>query len=180
MLTRERATDLPEVIELRAPFLDAGAQDTPIFQSDLMWLHLKVYAEGGENDLHCHPKEEHAFIVLEGQATFQNRNDDELVVGRYQGVRLRKGVLYRFHNSGTGNLVMLRIGAGSNNHLPGKADERRGPDGAPLLDNPSQRGRQAPVPKAGEFFGPSNLVGTASLLRRFRGGFRTPCPCQPR
>jgi mannose-6-phosphate isomerase-like protein (cupin superfamily) len=142
-------------IALRAPLLASGIMDTPVFQTELMWMHLKVYAAGGENDLHCHPKEEHCFIVLEGEATFYDRDGAAHVAQKWEGVLLPKGALYRFHSTGAGNLVMLRIGTGSNNHLLTKRDERRGPDGKPLPYNPSQiaKGRVQPVEIPGAFFG---------------------------
>ena len=149
MLTDTKA----QVFSLRAPLLSSGNQDTPLYTTDLMWLHVKVYAEGGENDLHAHPEEEHSFIVLDGEATFVDKDGVETKVARNEGILLPKGTYYRFINTSDVNLVMLRIGAGSNSRLPGKADERRGPDGQPMLNNPSNvaRGRTNAIP-TGEFF----------------------------
>ena len=130
-----------ESFRLHAPLLRTGVRDHPMFDSDLLWCHLKIYAEGGENDLHAHPKEDHAFLVLEGSARFENGAGEELPVGKFDGVFVPRGALYRFTNSGEGNLVMLRIGAGSNSHAPGKGDERTGPDGQPMAFNPSQIAR---------------------------------------
>jgi mannose-6-phosphate isomerase-like protein (cupin superfamily) len=150
MLTGTKA----QVFTLKAPLLSSGNQDTPIYTTDLMWMHVKVYAEGGENDLHAHPEEEHSFVVLDGEATFVDGDGAETVVRRHEGILLPKGTYYRFRNTGDVNLVMLRIGAGSNSRIPGKADERRGPDGKPLLNNPSQvaLGRTKAVP-TGRYFG---------------------------
>ena len=143
-----------QVFSLKAPLLSSGNQDTEVYTTDLMWAHVKVYAEGGENDLHAHPAEEHAFIVLDGKATFVDGDGVKTEVGRNEGILLPKGAFYRFVNSGDSNLVMLRIGAGSNSRLPGKADERKGPDGKPLRNNPSQvaLGRIRPIP-TGKYFG---------------------------
>ena len=58
------------MFRMGAPLLADGRQDTSLFTTDLMWGHLKVYAQGGENDLHAHPLEEHVFVVLQGTATF--------------------------------------------------------------------------------------------------------------
>jgi mannose-6-phosphate isomerase-like protein (cupin superfamily) len=144
----------PEVFTLRAPLLESGNMDTPLYTTESMWAHVKVYAEGGENDLHAHPLEEHSFIVLDGEATFVDGDGKETQVGRNEGILLPKGALYRFCNTGTGNLVMLRIGVGSNSRLPGKADERRGPDGKPMTNNPSNvaKNRVTPV-LTGRYFG---------------------------
>jgi mannose-6-phosphate isomerase-like protein (cupin superfamily) len=101
-------------------------------------MHVKVYAEGGENDLHAHPREDHAFVVLEGAARFFDGSGRAVDLAPYDGVLVPRGALYRFCNAGDGNLVMLRVGAGSNARELGKQDERVGPDGRPLAFNPSQ------------------------------------------
>ena len=144
-----------QVLTLRAQLLEKGRADTPIAVLDSMWMHLKVYAEGGENAVHSHPKEDHAFIVMDGQATFYDHAGNETEVTKYQGVLLPRGVLYRFQSSGDTNLVMLRIGAGSNPFLHAQ-DSRLGPDGLPLpgdakANDPSGMGGPVPIP--GKFFG---------------------------
>ena len=45
-----------------------------------MWAVLKVYASGGENELHAHPQEDHAFIVLQGRAAFFGPNDEAVTL----------------------------------------------------------------------------------------------------
>jgi mannose-6-phosphate isomerase-like protein (cupin superfamily) len=142
-----------QLFKLEGPLLSDGRGDTPLFTTDLMWAHLKIYARGGENDLHAHPEEEHTFIVLQGEATFVDADDVETVLSPYEGILLPKGTYYRFRSTGDENLVMLRIGVGSNSRLPGKEDERKGPDGQPMRGNPSQvaRGRLRPVPSGTVF-----------------------------
>jgi mannose-6-phosphate isomerase-like protein (cupin superfamily) len=146
--------------ELTAPLLERGVQDTPLFETDELWGHLKVYAEGGENDLHAHPFEDHAFVVLRGEAMFWDGSGDQVAVRPYQGILVPRGAHYRFQNVGEGNLVMLRVGAGSNSHVPERRGERVGVDGRPLPFNPTQRdsGTERPV-ESGEFFaGPGRNV----------------------
>jgi hypothetical protein len=121
-----------------------------------MWLHLKLYAEGGENALHAHAREDHAFIVLDGQATFHDKDGKAFTVNKYEGVMLPRGTLYYFQSSGKTNLVMLRVGAGSNPFIRGAQGERVGPDGLPLpgdskANNPKNMGAAVPIP--GKFFG---------------------------
>jgi mannose-6-phosphate isomerase-like protein (cupin superfamily) len=101
-----------EKFALRTPLLFEGNTHTPLADCDTFWLHIKVYASGGENGLHRHPTEDHAFIVLQGQATFYDIDGITTVVDKYEGVMLPRGTLYRFHSTGEGNLVMLRAGAG--------------------------------------------------------------------
>ena len=139
-----QASPKAQPFKLRAPLLEKGRQDTPLFATDLMWAHIKVYAEGGENDLHAHMKEEHVFIVLEGQCTIWGEDGVPLVMNRYDGVLLPMGTRYRLQSTGATNLVMLRLGAGSNFRLPGKFEERQSMDGMRT---------DKPVQLPGKFFG---------------------------
>jgi mannose-6-phosphate isomerase-like protein (cupin superfamily) len=140
---------------LRAPLLERGIQDTKLCTTEDLWLSIKVYADGGENDLHAHPEEDHSFVVLQGQATFYDENGTPNVVNKYEGALIPKGALYRFHNTGPGNLVMLRAGAGVNPYLAQNALKRKAPDGKPMPNNPSQvaKGWDKPTPVPGKFFG---------------------------
>ncbi len=58
-----------EVFWLRTPYLSEGRSDTVVARTDQITVRVKVYAEGGENALHAHMEEDHAFILLEGEAT---------------------------------------------------------------------------------------------------------------
>ena len=55
-----------EVFSLRTPYLSAGRITSLVAETDNLWIHTKINAEGGENALHKHTEEDHAFIVLEG------------------------------------------------------------------------------------------------------------------
>jgi quercetin dioxygenase-like cupin family protein len=100
------------VFNLRTPYLKQGRTTDIRARTELMTITSKVYAEGGENAMHNHPHEDHSFIVLEGQATFHIETDDnEQVVGRYEGVMLPRNVNYWFQSTGDDNLVMVRVGA---------------------------------------------------------------------
>jgi len=61
-----------EFFSLKTPYLSEGRSNTLLARTDFLRLTVKVYAEGGENALHTHSKEDHAFIVLEGEATFHD------------------------------------------------------------------------------------------------------------
>jgi mannose-6-phosphate isomerase-like protein (cupin superfamily) len=74
---------------------------------------VKVYIEGGENEMHSHPLEDHIFCVLRGTATFHIESDDNTVdVGANEAVLLPRGTRYWFTNTGDDNLAMLRVGSG--------------------------------------------------------------------
>ena len=103
-----------KVFDLRTPYLDKGRTTDMKARTDRMTLAMKVYAEGGENNMHHHPDEDHSFVVLEGQATFHIETDDNVtILGPYGGIMLPRGVNYWFQSTADQNLVMIRVGATS-------------------------------------------------------------------
>jgi len=92
------------------PMLASGGRTTPLAMTDNLWLHAKIYSNGGENALHAHTAEDHAFFVLQGKAHFHFGDGSESVLEAFDGFLLPKGAVYRFEAEGEGNLVMLRIG----------------------------------------------------------------------
>ena len=64
-------------------------------QTDALKVRIKVYAEGGENGLHTHNDEDHAFVILQGQATFHNADGQDTVINKYEGIMLPRGAFYR-------------------------------------------------------------------------------------
>ncbi|MFI5267145.1 MAG: cupin domain-containing protein [Chloroflexota bacterium] len=143
----------PTLFDLTAQLLDQGRSMDLLAKTDLMAAHIKVYAEGGENGLHTHDHEDHIFVVLGGEATFRTGvEEQERVVGKYQGILLPRGAYYRFESTGEENLVLLRVGA----QIPGTPRYRTKPDGSPIPgDSPDNK--QVPViPRAGKYF-PSDL-----------------------
>jgi mannose-6-phosphate isomerase-like protein (cupin superfamily) len=103
-----------------------------VAETENLWIHTKINYEGGENEIHTHLDEDHAFIVLEGQMSVFDENGGEIRVGRYQGVMIPKGAYYRYLNTGDGNLVVLRVGAGVKGQKQGGDEMRVRPDGRPL------------------------------------------------
>ena len=90
----------------------AGRGDVILPGSEALSGVIKRYAEGGENNMHCHPTEDHVFYTLDGQATFHIGSDDNVaVVNKHEAVFLPKGTYYRFQSSGDVKLVMLRVGS---------------------------------------------------------------------
>jgi mannose-6-phosphate isomerase-like protein (cupin superfamily) len=94
-----------------AAVLSEGHWSKALAMSDNLWVRVKVYASGGENGLHAHATEDHAFFVLQGSAVFNNSDGDDIPVRAFEGVMVPKGAFYRFASSGEENLVMLRVGA---------------------------------------------------------------------
>ena len=107
------ATDNSVLFSLRnTPLLQQGTTYDPLATAENLWVNLKVYASGGENALHSHGGEDHAFIVLQGKATFTFSDGRTAVVGQHEGVMIPKNGLYKFVADEAENLVMLRVGGG--------------------------------------------------------------------
>jgi len=136
-----------QIFSLKTPLLSAGQTNTPVAGTDLLKVRVKVYAEGGENELHAHFDEDHSFVVLQGQATFHDDAGNTNEVNKYEGILLPKGAYYYFQSTGNENLVLLRVGAGRKS-----GDEfRLGNEGRPLTAEENKRIPGVPIP--GEFFG---------------------------
>ena len=139
-----------EVFDLRTSYLEQGRTTEVRARTDLMTVTVKVYAEGGENAMHNHPHEDHSFIVLEGEATFRIEADDnEKVVGHYEGIMLPKGTNYWFASSGPTNLVMVRVGATD----PGETPGRLTPDGREIPGDSPENKTVERIERAGRGFG---------------------------
>ena len=94
------------------PLLEQGTTYDPLATAENLWMSMKVYASGGENALHSHGGEDHAFIIMQGKATFTFGDGRTQVVGIHEGVMIPKDVKYKFVADETENLVMMRVGAG--------------------------------------------------------------------
>ena len=107
------AIDKSVLFSLRnTPLLQQGTIYDPLATAENLWVNLKVYASGGENALHSHGGEDHAFIVLQGKATFTFGDGRTAVVGQHEGVMIPRNGLYKFVADEAENLVMLRVGGG--------------------------------------------------------------------
>ena len=143
----ETAAPKAQTFRLKTPLLSQGRTNKVLAQTELLKLRIKVYAEGGENGLHTHHDEDHAFIILQGQATFHDEAGNATVVNKYEGIMLPKGAYYYFSSTGDENLVLLRAGAG---RKP-EGGYRLGTHGRPLTREENKHITGVPIP--GEFFG---------------------------
>jgi mannose-6-phosphate isomerase-like protein (cupin superfamily) len=147
-------TQKPTVFALRAQLLDQGRTDTMLAASEDLTLRIKVYASGGENELHAHTGEDHTFIILQGSARFFGPEGEEIELTQHQGILLPKGTYYRFFATSKEPLVMIRVGSPS-------ARKQTKPyritiDGKEILGD-SKENKSVPVVfREGAFFGASN------------------------
>ena len=145
------------------PVLSDGVITARLGSADNLWVHAKIYSAGGENALHEHPQEDHAFFVLQGVVTFVDAGGQEIELRQYEGIMIPKGTLYRFQSGAEENLVMLRIGAAQRqegdvepgSEYPAPMIVRLGTDGLPQAgDSPENGTASRPVVEVpGQFFG---------------------------
>jgi mannose-6-phosphate isomerase-like protein (cupin superfamily) len=103
----------PYIFSMRnLPLLEQGTTYDSLATAPNLWLSIKVYASGGENALHAHRAEDHAFIILQGEATFTFGDGSQRKVGTHEGVMLPRNVHYKFEADTKQNLVLLRVGGG--------------------------------------------------------------------
>ncbi len=151
-----KSQDKPKtaLFSLKTPYMKQGRVTQLVAETSNLWIHTKINAEGGENEIHKHVDEDHAFIVLEGQMSVFDENGGEIEVKQYQGVMIPKGAYYRYLNTGESNLVVIRVGAGIKGQQQGGQEMRLGADGKPLVSGTPQN-RNLPPIEAGTFFAES-------------------------
>lgn len=133
----------PTLFSLNAQMLAQGRTDTVLAATDDLSVRLKVYASGGENELHAHPSEDHVFVILQGSARFYGPDGETQDIVKNQGFMMPKGMLYRFNATSTDEcLVMLRVG--TPNFQKQAKDDRLGRNGKPLVGD-SKANKEVPV-----------------------------------
>jgi mannose-6-phosphate isomerase-like protein (cupin superfamily) len=108
------------------PLLAQGASYDALSSTDNLWLSVKVYSSGGENALHYHKQEDHAFVVLQGRATFHFDDGSTIEALPFEGVMLPRGTVYKFEAGEEENLVLLRIGGAQRNDLANRKLQQHG------------------------------------------------------
>jgi len=137
-----------KVFRLKTQLLSRGRSDYLLAGTDLMSVRIKCYAQGGENALHAHPAEDHAFIVLDGAARFYGNDGEISVLGKNQGIMLPRGTYYRFESCGDTPLVLLRVGAAKERPKVSRIN----PQGKPLPGNSAENLHEEGVPIEGRFY----------------------------
>lgn len=140
---------------LKTPYMKQGRVTQLVAETANMWIHTKINAEGGENEIHAHLDEDHSFIVLEGEMSVFDEKGNEMKVKQYQGVMIPKGAYYRYLNTGPGNLVVIRVGAASKGQAQGGDEMRVRPDGRPLPAGSVENKTLPPIEMPGKYFAES-------------------------
>jgi mannose-6-phosphate isomerase-like protein (cupin superfamily) len=136
-----------QVFELKTPYLKEGRSTNVLAKTDLMTVMIKYYNEGGENTLHSHPTEDHVFVVLDGEATFYDKEDKTTLVKKGQGILIPKGWYYKFQNSGGKPLIILRFGASREPKI-----ERIGIKGTDLQSRSAENEHVEAIPIDGSYW----------------------------
>jgi mannose-6-phosphate isomerase-like protein (cupin superfamily) len=140
---------------LKTPYMKQGRVTQLVAETANMWIHTKINAEGGENEIHAHLDEDHSFIVLEGEMSVFDEKGNEMKLKQHQGVMIPKGAYYRYLNTGSENLVVIRVGAGVKGQLQGGEEMRVRPDGRPLPAGSVENKTLPPIEMPGKFFAES-------------------------
>ena len=117
----------PSFFRMRTQLVDMGNTELPLAVGDNLWIKIKVYAQGGENNLHAHPYQDHSFIVLDGRCCFHGPRGEKKMMKKNDGIFLPAGSYYWFEQVGKDPLVVLRLGA---TKPGGHPDTRVMPDGS--------------------------------------------------
>ncbi len=139
----------PHVYRLRTPLMKQGRIDTLLSQTEHLQVRIKCYAEGGENGLHAHTREDHTFIILQGRARFSGPDGEIATLGRYEAIMLPRGAFYRFESCGDEPLVLLRVGARTGHQDP---IPRITPDGRPIPGDSLENKQVPPIVLEGAYF----------------------------
>lgn len=108
---RAEAKPKTQLFSLKTPYMKQGRVTQLVAETPNLWIHTKINAEGGENEIHK-------------------------------------------HNTGDGNLVVIRVGAGKRGQQQPGQETRLGADGKPLHSSTPENLNLPPI-EAGTFFAES-------------------------
>lgn len=143
------ATDALHFYKLKGPLLDQGRVNVPVSKSEHMAVVLKVYAAGGEGELHAHNYEDHSFVVLQGAARFFDSDGNAREIGRNEAVMIPAGAPYSFETTSEENLVLLRFSCPVDSDVPWGQSAT---DGSKFLSAGGGAEKLPAIIREGEFF----------------------------
>ena len=90
-------------------------------QQDESAVLLNCYPPGHSDEMHCHPKEEHVFLVWQGKLHITGVEEgEEMTLGPGQFVHIDANYYYRLHNPGPEPAVYCQFRT-----LPARPPKRR-------------------------------------------------------
>ena len=101
--------------KLKTPHITGGRSHITFVATEHMSVGLNYYTPGRKNKLHTHPGEDHTFVVMEGQATFYNKEHKPTMLNKGEGIMLPENHYYYFQNTGDGPLALFRVSAKKGN-----------------------------------------------------------------
>jgi len=102
--------------KLKTPHITGGRSHIPLVKTDHMNVGLNYYTPGRKNRLHTHPGEDHIFLVVDGQATFYNKEHQATVLNKGEGIMLPENHYYYFASTGDQPLALFRVSAKKGNN----------------------------------------------------------------
>ena len=148
-----KTTPKAQTFSMKLPMLSEGRSDRILARTEMVQLRGKVYAQGGENTLHTHTRQDHGFFVIGGRATFHDEDENLTVVGAFEGILLPAGSYYWFQSTGDENLVMLRFAGKFDGGGDKIGDDRIDLHGQPVPGDHLDNKPVPPVEVPGSFFG---------------------------
>lgn len=137
-----------QTYRLRTQLLSKGRTHHILAATRGLHVAIKCYASGGENEFHTHTREDHTFVVLQGQARFSQPEAELVVLGKHEGILMPAGAYYKFESCGGEPLVMLRVGASSG----ADSDDRLDLEAKPIHPLSAANKHEAPVGIPGAYF----------------------------
>jgi mannose-6-phosphate isomerase-like protein (cupin superfamily) len=101
--------------KLKTPQITGGRSHIPLASTEHMSVGLNYYIPGRKNKLHTHPGEDHIFVVMDGQATFYNKEHQPIVLNKGEGIMLPENHYYYFQSTGDNPLALFRVSAKKGN-----------------------------------------------------------------
>ena len=106
----------------------------PLTEMDESAVILNCYQPGQSDEMHCHPKEEHTFLVWKGKLHLTGvETGEDVVLSEGQFVTIDANYYYRLHNPGPDPAVYCQFRT-----LPARQPKRR-----MVLFSESARGKRA-------------------------------------
>jgi mannose-6-phosphate isomerase-like protein (cupin superfamily) len=101
--------------KLKTPLITGGRSHIPLAKTEHMTVGLNYYTPGRKNKLHTHPGEDHTFVVMDGEATFYNKEHQPSVLRKGEGIMLPENHYYYFQSTGDRPLALFRVSAKKGN-----------------------------------------------------------------